>query len=475
MAESGNRVRKLAKDVGVYALGNIGSKLITFMMIPLYTYFINAADFGYYDLCLNVIFLMVPFATLQLKDGSFRFLMDGSTEEDYTKVISVSFNLLFRSLLTFILIALVASFFIRIHYFGYSLLLLVSMSLFEIYGQVARGVKQTTVFVVSNIISAFSIGIFSVLFVVVLKMGLTGIFLANIVARIVAIVYIEIRLRLCIKYFKFSSRDSKLKKDLLAYSLPLLPGVICWWLTGSSDRFFIEHFLSLTDNGIYAVALRFVSFLQILATIFYQAWQETALQQYGSQDRNVFFSDVFNGYIHLLSIIFVLFAFGLKLNYSWLVAPEYQESKVYLYPLGIAALLFALSAFLDMGYQCARETAKTLPAIIAAAVANVVLNYLLVPLLGIWGVVITAIVSYSILLGIRIHDMRRYFVLKFYLRSMWPLTVCLVGFVPFYLVDCWWLDICYVLVALLVLAITLPVKLRSALQTKLFSKKRLQD
>ena len=83
MAESGNRVRKLAKDVGVYALGNIGSKLITFMMIPLYTYFINAADFGYYDLCLNVIFLMVPFATLQLKDGSFRFLMDGSTEEDY--------------------------------------------------------------------------------------------------------------------------------------------------------------------------------------------------------------------------------------------------------------------------------------------------------------------------------------------------------------------------------------------------------
>ena len=47
MAESGNRVRKLAKDVGVYALGNIGSKLITFMMIPLYTYFINAADFGF--------------------------------------------------------------------------------------------------------------------------------------------------------------------------------------------------------------------------------------------------------------------------------------------------------------------------------------------------------------------------------------------------------------------------------------------
>ena len=49
----GNRGSKFLKDIGVYAIGNIGSKLITFLMVPLYTYFVHdTGDFGYYDVCL---------------------------------------------------------------------------------------------------------------------------------------------------------------------------------------------------------------------------------------------------------------------------------------------------------------------------------------------------------------------------------------------------------------------------------------
>ena len=53
------------KDIGIYAIGNIGSKVITFLMVPLYTYFVHdTSDFGYYDVCLTVCFLLMPFLTL---------------------------------------------------------------------------------------------------------------------------------------------------------------------------------------------------------------------------------------------------------------------------------------------------------------------------------------------------------------------------------------------------------------------------
>lgn len=55
MTETTGRGKQFLKSVGIYAVGNIGSKLITFLMIPLYTFFVETSEFGYYDLCLSLI------------------------------------------------------------------------------------------------------------------------------------------------------------------------------------------------------------------------------------------------------------------------------------------------------------------------------------------------------------------------------------------------------------------------------------
>ena len=84
-----------------------------------------------------------------------------------------------------------------------------------------------------------------------------------------------------------------LNRALLKYSLPLLPNAVCWWLLGSSSRLFIEHFLGLEANGIFAVAMKFSTILETFSVIVYQAWQETAIKQYGAADRSKFFSRIF--------------------------------------------------------------------------------------------------------------------------------------------------------------------------------------
>lgn len=440
---------KFMKDIGVYAIGNIGSKLITFLMVPLYTYFVHdTSDFGYYDVCLTVCLLLLPFFTLQLRDGAFRFLLDCDDETQRRRIVSFVARTMLSSLFVTLLVAVVLALFTHIDYLGYTVGLLIAMSLQEVYSQVFRGLGNNRAFVMVGILSALGIGVFSVIFVAYMGWGIKGIFLANIIARVLALLLVEAKVRLITRHTSWNINIGKVGWEILRFTLPLLPGSLCWWLTGSSDRLFIKHFLGLDVNGVYAVAIRFTGIINTLAIIFYQAWQETAILQYHSPDRDRFFSRMFNSYIFLLGIILVGYVFMLKVNYSWLVAPQYHESLNYIYPLGLSAVLFALSAFFDMGYQCAKDTPRTLPAIVLAAIVNVALNFLLIKPLGVYGVILTQFITYIVLFTYRWHDMRHYFVLRSSRRSLVPVAVMLVSAIPFYYCDGVVINIAYMTLAI---------------------------
>ncbi len=465
------RSSKFLKDLGIYAIGNLGSKIITFAMVPLYTFFVkNTGDFGYYDLCLTVIFLIMPLATLQLRDGAFRFLLETQDQRERSKIITF----IYRTLLTSVMVSLVATFllamFTSIGYLWYCLLLLLAMSFFEVITQVARGLGNNKDFVAAGIISSIGIGVFSIVLVAFAGLGIKGIFLANILARLVAIMFLELKLHIFATYFKFNIDLGKAGRDILKYSLPLLPGSLCWWLTGSSDRWFINHFVGIDANGIYAVAFRFNGIILTLSTIFYQAWQETAILQYNSQDRDKFFSKMFNTYIGVLAILLTAYTFTLKLFYPVIVDANYQESVNYLYPMGISAVIFALSAFFDMGYQCAKDTPRTLPAIFLAAVVNLVCNLVLVKYIGVYGAIITSIITYLVLFIYRLHDMKRYFKLSLYTSSIIAAVLIPIGAIPFYLVDAWWGLIVYMIAACILSYYSIPKGTREELIGKILQK-----
>ena len=458
------------RDIGVYAIGNIGSKLITFLMVPLYTYFVHdTGDFGYYDVCLTVCLLLLPFFTLQLRDGAFRFLLDCDDETQRRRIVSFVARTMASSLVITLLVAIVLALFTDIQHLGYAVGLLIAMSLQEVYSQVFRGLGNNRAFVMVGILSALGIGVFSVIFVAYLHWGIRGIFLANIIARLLALLLVEAKVRLITRHTSWNIRIGKVGRDIIRYTLPLLPGSLCWWLTGSSDRLFVTHFLGLDVNGVYAVAIRFTGIINTLAIIFYQAWQETAILQYHSPDRDRFFSRMFNSYIFLQGIILVGYVFLLKVNYSWLVAPQYHESLNYIYPLGLSAVLFALSAFFDMGYQCAKDTSRTLPAIVLSAVINVILNFMLIKPLGVYGVILTQVITYTVLFTYRWHDMRRYFVLKSSSRSLVPVIVMLLSAIPFYYCDGIVINIAYMALAIGAIIAACNKELRDLLLSK-FSK-----
>lgn len=430
-----NRSNKFLKDIGIYAIGNLGSKLVTFLLVPLYTYFISPSEYGYYDLCFSVAMILLPVLCLQLFDGSFRFLIDANDAQRRKSIVTFVYKSLARNSIIALTLTIIVAFAYPVEYLWYLCALLIVMSFYEVIIQVVRGLGYSKYYVAAGIISALTISVFSVVFIVLLKMGVAGIFLANIFGRLSALVFIEYKLHIIRKYFRFKINDKAVNKEILKYCLPLLPGTICWWLVGSSNKFFIEHFLGLQENGLYAVGVKFASILQVIAYIFYQAWQENALRQYHSSDRDKFFSSVFNNYFYVLSFLVMIFPFGLKLNYGWLVDNQYYDSVKYLYPLAVSAMFFSLAAFYDMGYQCSKRTARTLPGIFLAAIVNTIGNYYLIIHFQVYGIITSSILTFAVLYVYRAIDTRKFFHISISRKTIFMMAIVVANGFVFYCID----------------------------------------
>ena len=210
-----NRSTKFLNDIFVYAIGNLGSKLITFLLVPLYTYFISPDDFGYYDVVLTLRFLAMGFITFQLRDGTFRFLLDNEDEHTRKSVVSFSYKLLSQSSLVVLIAGIVLSFFCDIRDWGWIIAFVIVLSLYEVEIQIVRGLGQNKQFVFAGIFTAFQIGVYSLIFVAWLQMGIAGIFCSNILARIVSMLVIEFRAQVFKRYFIVGFKDKALNRALL--------------------------------------------------------------------------------------------------------------------------------------------------------------------------------------------------------------------------------------------------------------------
>ncbi len=430
-----NRGKKFINDIFIYAIGNLGSKLITFLLVPFYTHFITPEDYGYYDVTLTLTFLAMGFVTFQLRDGTFRFLLDNEDERIRKGVVSFSYKLLAQSTVAVLVIGLIFSFTHEIRDWWWIIAFVIALSLYEVEIQIVRGLGQNKVFVFAGIITAFQIALYSLVFVAWLRMGIAGIFCSNILARVVSMIVIEYRTKVFKRYFFYNFKDKELNRSLLKYSLPLLPNAVCWWLLGSSSRLFIEHNLGLEANGLYAVGMKFSTILETFSVIVYQAWQETAIKQYGAADSSQFFSRIFNTYILLMSIFGIAFALLLKMCYSWLVDGGYWGSLPYLYPMIISVICFAAASFYDLGYQCAKRTVRNLPGILLTTLLNLVMNYIFIHIWGIWGIVLSSILSYLFLFVFRMIDSWRFFPVRISWGIIYPLLLLVSGAFVFYQVD----------------------------------------
>lgn len=468
-----DRNKKFFKDFSIYAVGNLGSKLITFLMVPLYTYFVtNPSDFGQYDLCLTFCMMMMPLATLQLREGSFRFLLSADSDLERKPIINFVYRSIIGTNSLILLLALAVGVLSDFPYTWQTAALLMSMSVYEIQSQIIRGLGDNKTFVLMGITTSFGIGLLSIVMVAFLNMGINGIFLSNILSRIISMLIGECKRRTIIPFLKDCSINKEVISKILHFSLPLIPTAICWWITTSSNRYFLNYFCDSETVGIYAVASKFSSIVLTLSIIFYQTWQETAITQYASADKDRFFSRIFNTYLIVLCGLLVSYTFLVKINYSWLVGPNYQDSVQYIYLMGISAVLYAISAFFELGYQCSKETRRSIWSVLLTMLVNVALNFILVPRYGIFGAIAASIMSYLVLIAYRWQETsRRYYHIILNRRCLIPVFMIALCALPYSFCHSIWLNLLVPIASVIVIYLIIPATYIQQLLNKMPWKK----
>jgi O-antigen/teichoic acid export membrane protein len=314
-----------------------------------------------------------------------------------------------------------------IPYFGWILGSLITYMAYEIIVQIARGIGQTKLFIISGILSTFLTASISIALVIGFKMDIQAVFFANIVARIFCIILIEYRIHFLKEFFNSATQSAEINKIMLRYALPLLPNFILFWFIDNSSRIFINQYLGIEQNGLYAIIIKFPNILLTFSFIFYQTWQEMAIKFYDSPDRNQFFSNIFNQYAIGLSLAVVMIGFGIKSIFPFIVDSKYQVGIIYIYPLLVAVVFNSLAFFMDMSYQCSKQSSKSLPSIISTAILSVFLNYILVKHFGMMGVVYALILSYIFLTIFRVVDSRKIIPITIKKESIFAILILISG------------------------------------------------
>lgn len=404
------REETLAKNTLVFAIGNIASKLLQVLLVPFYTRVMTGEEFGTVDLLQAAVSLLLPISVLSIFESVFRFAM----EKDCDRRAVLSIGLLFTALGSAVmcLAGLVFQRFLDPLFVWLVIANTAANALWTLVSQYTKAVGKSGLFSAANVLMTFLVLLLNILFLVVFRMGVTGYMLGYTLSALLATLFL----------IPFLGKDfavglggvtSKLVKQMLFFSVPLVLNGICWWISSFTDRIMITAFLGTEQNGIYAAASKVPNLLSVIATIFYQAWQISANEEFGQRDGAVFYSETFQR----LSAVTFLLASGLTLfcrpiNAVFLGAGFSSAWKL-MPPLIIMTTCFAFCQFLNSVYSANKDTRMALVTNLICVIVNVILNWFMIPRWGAYGAAVATAVSYVVLFAVRVIDTRRILPLRY--------------------------------------------------------------
>ena len=258
-----------------------------------------------------------------------------------------------------------------------------------------------------NILNTFCVAILNIIFLVVLKAGIQGYLKAYIIANFITALYAFAvgNVKEVLKHFQL---NRKLTFEMLKYSVVLIPNVFMWWIMNSADRIVVTMFLGAAANGIFAIAYKIPSLMSTVAGIFNQAWSYSAIREDNSDDIEKYTNSVYRGLFFVVSGCALGMMMVLKPFLSIYVSDEYFIAWKYAPFLIIGFVFQTLSTFLSTPYTVNKDSKGFLFSAMTGAIANIVLNILLVFKLGIYGVAFATCVSYIVVFLYRMVDTKKY-------------------------------------------------------------------
>ena len=401
-----DKYRKLASDTFLFAISSFASKILIFILLPLYTGILSTSEYGTVDLLTNIVNLIYPLLTLSIVESTLRFAFDQDVKKN--EILSVSLTFIFLStLFLFIFTPMSYIFGETINkYWIEFILLFLGTSLQNCFSFYCRGINKIKLFATQGVLQTIITVTLNLILLLVFNMGIMGYLISTISAYYITVIYIIIKGEFWKEICGFKLNKS-LMYDMLKYSIPLVPSGISWWISSSADKYFIIGILGLGASGIYSVAHKIPSMFSVITDIFNKAWQISAIGTIEDKNSDVFYSDIYR-YFTLLCIgtcsILMLLAEALG---KVLFLNEYFIAWTYVPPLLISTLFSSLSGFLASVFISVKKTKMIFYSTLIGAFINIILNYSFIKTFGIMGASYSTMVSFIVVWIIRLFSSKK--------------------------------------------------------------------
>lgn len=401
-----NSNKYLFRNIGLLSISNISSKILAFLIVPIYTAVLTTGEYGIFDVVNTTVNLLVPILTVNISESVLRFSID--EEKERKNVFSTGLLYAIYSLFIVVVLIIINHIFkISKVFENYSVLFFFMFACETFAGLLnsfARGIDKVKAVSASEVIRSIAVVCLAILFLLNLKLGIKGYFLAIIIGSAVQIIY----LFFAIKAYRFITFKINKCIEMPKYSIPLVANTVGWWVNNVSDRYIVASICGFSANGVYSVAYKIPAILHTVQTIFNQAWVLSAVKNFDREDKNGFFIKIYNLYNFFIVFLCSALIAGTKLLAGVLYSNDFYSAWKYAPFLLISCVFGAMAGYIGGIFAALKNSKIYSQSTVIGAVVNIVLNIVLVKLFGIMGAAITTAVSYFIVWLIRIITLKKY-------------------------------------------------------------------
>jgi len=397
-------LKEVTKHTTIYGMGGIASKLVGFLLLPLYTHYLTPADYGVLGLLyitMRVLDIMIIQGMTTAVFRAYTFEFKGETEQQREAVCTAYFYSIGSAVILFGVLSVLSGPFNDVifkegnwtHLFRLMFLAGIFRATQNVPRQIMRAHKRSAMFSTIQFADFLLAATLNIYFIVFAGKGLAGIVYSEVIreALLMVVFFFTIKPYLARRFSK-----QKLK-DMLAFGLPKVPGGISFLVLSASDRYFLEHYSTATELGLYSIGYRLAGllgdfaiqpFLQTWPTMYFPLAKDSPDEGKGILGRFMTYFLVVVGFMALGICVFVEPLLRVMADPKFIGA-------VAVVPLVVLALVFSgVYRVLIVGINIKKKTIYIPMMVGGAAALNIFFNALLIPRWGMIGAAWATVISY---------------------------------------------------------------------------------
>lgn len=397
-----NKFKLFMENMIVYGIGGVISKIVPLIMVPIVTRLMpNSTYYGISDLSNTIISLASAIAVMGMYDAMYRMFFERE-EKEYKKDIcstTITYTIgasIVISVLMIIFRAPISQLFYGDRQYESMVYICAVTTLVSATNSIisapTRMQNQRKIFLITNTVSpilSYSISI---------PLLLQGHYLIALpLASAISGATMELVFYfLNHSWFAMKRFNKKYLKQLLAIAIPLMPNFLIYWVFNSSDRVMISNLLNVGEAGIYSVGSKLGLASQLIYTAFAGGWQYFAFKTMKEDNQVESNSRIFE-YLGIISFAATTFicawSYGI---YRLFFTGDYVRGYIIAPYLFLAPLLQMLFQVIANQFLVVKKTWPNLFILGSGAVVNIILNFTMIPKIGIEGASIATLIGYIV-------------------------------------------------------------------------------